>query len=168
MSRIVLGINDWLFDVDVTETMKISGAQAQEHCMCGYCRNYYASVDGNYPGLRGFLAQFGADVEGPDELCPFEPTIYEASYIIQGEILQYGTHPFTVDGIPVKVVDGESADMDTEHPEPYFVLIIGLMELPWALEEDAAEVISPANEDAFLQRMTQKLMARLCDQEFSS
>ena len=157
----VLSVHNWKFEVNVPLNMEISSAQAADHCMCGYCRNFYQSVDAAYPTLRTFLAQFGADIEGPDELSPFEPTIYEASYIINGSILAASEEMFSVDGIPVRVLPSSQADMDTIRPEPYFVLVIGLMELPWVLDEDPLEVISPANEDAYLKRMEQKLLDRM-------
>lgn len=162
MSTIVVKLNDWIFDVDIDLTMERSAYQAQEHCDCSYCRNFYRSLDASNPDMRPFLAVFGIDPMGPDELCPFEPTIYEVSYIVNGTILQTGT-PFRIGDIPVKVLSSTDADMDTERSEPYFVLIIGLLELPWALDEDPREVISPANEDSFLNRMKAKLLARITD-----
>lgn len=164
----VIEIHDWRFEVDISTNMEISSAQADDHCMCGYCRNFYAMIDTAYPTLRPFLAKFGVHVEGPDELSPFEPTIYEASYIIHGRILQRSDQHFSVDGIPVEVLSSDDADMDTDRPEPYFVLVIGLMELPWALDEDPAQVVSPANEDAYLERMEQKLLRRMQDQTLYS
>ena len=168
MSSIVLRISDWVFDVDVAANMEFSAAQATEHCDCGYCRNFYGSIDGSCPNLRPFMAQFGINIEGPDELCPFEPTIYEVSYIVNGSILHSGEYTFRIDDIPVTVKSSSDADMDTERPEPYFVFVIGLMELPWILDEPMDEVVSPANEEPFLQRMANKLMARMEDTEIYS
>ena len=160
----LLSVHNWQFDVDVSLNMEISSAQAADHCMCGYCRNFYAAIDSACPSMRTFLAQFGADIEGPDELSPFEPTIYEASYIINGTIGRTSDFDLSVDGIPVRIVKSENADMDTVRPEPYFVLVIGLIELPWVLDEDPLEVISPANEEAYLRRMEKKLLDRLGDE----
>lgn len=157
----LLEIGDWILDADIRLTMELSVSQAKAHCDCGYCRNFYAAVDAVYPSMRVFLSQFGLDIEGPDELSPFEPTIYEATYIVQGSIRQKGTMPLYIDGIPLFVKTAAEADLDTEHPEPYFALCIGLMELPWVLDEPADEVISPANEEAYLQRMQRKLLARI-------
>lgn len=161
-------VNDWVFNVDVPLNMEISSAQAKEHCTCGYCRNYYAAIDKACPTLRPFLANFGIDIEGPDELSPFEPTIYEASYIINGTIAQPSESGFFIDWIPVKVLSSQRADMDTERPDPYFVFVVGLIELPWVLQEDPADVISPANEAAYLQRMQNKLLTRMCDADITS
>jgi len=163
-----ISVLDWLFDVDVPLNMEISSNQAKDHCMCGYCRNFYKAIDKTFPALRPFLAKFGVDIEGPDELSPFEPTIYEASYIINGTVIRASDQCFYVDGIPVKVLSSKDADMDTVRPEPYFVLVIGLMELPWLLDEDPTQVISPANEEAYLQRMENKLLKRLQDEPLYS
>ena len=164
----LVSVDDWLFDVDIEQNMKISSAQADDHCTCGYCRNYYASVDRAYPSLRAFLTNFGVDIEGPDELSPFEPTIYEASYIIHGRVVSRASGCIFVDGIPVKVVSAMEADMDTVRPSPYFVLVVGLMELPWLLDEDPRQVISPANEETYLRRMEKKLLLRLQDETLCS
>lgn len=156
----IISIHDWCFDVDIAKNMEISSEQASDHCMCGYCRNYYQAIDRACPSLRSFLAAFGVDIEGPDELSPFEPTIYEASYIIQGSICKESNHPIYVDGIPIQVLSSFDADMDTIRPDPYFVLVVGLMELPWLLDEDPLDVLSPANEQAYLNRMEDKLLKR--------
>ena len=157
---------DWDFDVDVPMNMQISSEQAADHCMCGYCRNFYQTVDNAYPTLRMFLAQFGAHIEGPDELSPFEPTIYEASYIIHGRVLSRGHQKLFVDGVPIVVLDEKQADIDTERPGPYFVLLVGLMELPWALLEDPQDILSPATEPSYMTRMEKKLLARMTDKQF--
>lgn len=156
----VMQFGGWSFDVDIPLNMQITSAQAEDHCTCGYCRNFYAAIDCVCPGLRPFLAKMGVHAEGPDELSPFEPTIYEVSYIVNGTILQRSQDRLYIDGIPVKVLDSTEADMDTVRPEPYFVLVIGLIELPWLLDEDPAQVVSPANEDLYLQRMQRKLLSR--------
>lgn len=161
-------IGSWLVDADVSLNMEISAKQAREHCSCGYCRNFYAAVDTACPSLRPFLAKLGIDVEGPDELSPFEPTIYEVSYIVNGAILSCTNERVFIDGIPVKILSSDHADMDTVRPKPYFVLVIGLMELPWLLEEDPAEVISPANEENYLKRMERKLLDRAAEENLYS
>lgn len=164
----LIELGDWKLEADVSLTMALSVAQAKEHCTCGYCRNFYSAIDKAYPGLRPFLSRFGIDVEGPDELCPFEPTIYEATYIVQGYIVQKGSQQLYFDGIPLLIQSASESDICTEHPAPYFTLTIGLLELPWLLLEPMADVISPANEDAFLQRMQKKLLKRLDKEQICS
>lgn len=156
----ILAISDWVLDVAVATNMDYSAKQALEHCTCGYCRNFYQAIDSTYPNVRPFLAQFGLNVEGPDELSPFEPTIYEATYVVNGSILQTGSAAPVVNGIPVTIMTAEEADLDTERPMPYFAMTIGLIELPWILEEPIDEVVSPANEEAYMQRMWKKILKR--------
>lgn len=158
---------DWHLEVDVTLNMELSGAQAADHCTCGYCRNFYEAIDQVCPTLRPFLAKFGLNIEGPDELCPLEPTIYEATYIVQGNILQQGTTPLRIDGIPFKIRSSEASDMRTEHPVPYFTLCFGLIELPWVLSEPMEDVISPANEEEYLRRIETKLLQYDADTIYS-
>ena len=50
----VLKIDDWVFDVDITATMEYSTREAAAHCDCAYCRNFYAAVDDTYPQIRRF------------------------------------------------------------------------------------------------------------------
>lgn len=161
-------LGSWVFDVDISLNMQITAQQAKEHCTCGYCRNYYAAIDGAYPALRRFLSDFGIHVEGPDELCPFEATIYEASYIVNGSILHSSQEKIFIDSVPVRVLSSMEADMDTIRPEPYFVLVIGLIELPWLLDEPADQVVSPANEECYLQRMQDKLLKRAAAEDLYS
>lgn len=165
---VILAIGDWVLEVAVETNMEYSSKQAAEHCSCGYCRNFYQAIDSTYPNVRPFLAQFGLNVEGPDELSPFEPTIYEATYVVNGSILQEGTSCLVVNGIPVRIECAEDADLDTERPMPYFAMTIGLMELPWVLDEPMDEVVSPANEEAYMRRMWKKLLKRADQEEMYS
>lgn len=154
----LITLADWVLDVDIELTMQLSAAQAREHCSCAYCRNFYKAVDGGLPSVRSFLMKFGIDLEGPDELCPFEPTIYEVTYIVQGNIIREGTQNLRIDGIPLRIHSSLMADISTEHPEPYFTLTIGLFELPWLLTDSMDDVVSPANNEEYLIRMQTKLL----------
>ena len=58
----IIKIDAWKFDVDLNATMAYSAQEAMDHCTCGYCRNFYASVDIVYPNLRPFLAEFGVHI----------------------------------------------------------------------------------------------------------
>ena len=159
---------DWLLDVDVALTMSLTVSQAADHCTCGYCRNFYTAADVALPSLRSFLRGFGIDMEGPDEFCPFEPTIYEATYIIQGNILRRGHEKLHIDGVPLSVLTSEEVDFETSHPAPWFALKIGLFELPWILDEPMEDVISPANSPECLLRMEQKLLSYSLENKIQS
>lgn len=147
----VLKVNDWIFDIDAEKTREHSSFALQSHCICGYCVNYYSCVDEVYPGLRPFLEQFQVEIQGPSEMYPIEPTLCLIFYKVCGKILQVGNGPIMVDGLPIL---GEVIDEDL------FKLEIGEIPLPWVLDEDMDEVISPANEPEFLKRMYQKLLSR--------
>jgi len=147
----IIRINDWEFDIDWEKTTEHASFAAEDHCTCAYCENYYRSVERMYPNLRSFIARFGAHILGPVEMYPIEPTLYLSGYRIFGKVLRAGNGPFMVDGIPV---------MPDIRDEEIFMLEVGEMELPWVLEEDMNEVISPANEPEFLEKMYRKLLSR--------
>ena len=159
----VFTVKDWVLQVDIEKTLAYSSNILQDHCQCGYCRNYYAAIDMFYPDLRPFLAQLGSHVETPDELMPFEPTVYEATYCICGSIMQRGSEPIHLKGMSLFVLGQSELDFDTECPVPCFAFVTSVMELPWVLEEDMDEVISPANEPEYLQRMWSKLLQQATD-----
>lgn len=41
----VIDLADWSFSVDITTTEAHTMKCASDHCLCGYCRNYYETVD---------------------------------------------------------------------------------------------------------------------------
>ena len=146
-----LKINDWEFDIDLEATREHSSFAATDHCTCAYCENYYRGVKLCYPSLSPFLKVFGLHIDGPVEMYPFEPTVYLSGYRVRGKILQFGVAPMMVEGIPV-VADPRQ--------EEYFMLEVGEMALPWLLQQDPEEVISPANEPEFLEKMYRKRLSR--------
>lgn len=164
----IISIGGWSFDVDMPNTEAYSKRITDDHCTCGYCRNFYATVDHAFPSLRPFLAQFGVNVEGPVEMMPFEPTLYQLTYCVSGSVTARDSTPIMVDGMMLEVVDGEDLDIETQCPKPCFAFITGYMELPWVLDEDMDEVISPANEPECLQRMWGKLLENADDNDLSS
>ena len=95
----ILKLGDWRFRVDVEATAERTRKYSFEHCECGYCKNFYDTVDQAYPQLRPAMEQFGVHLEGPCELMPFEPTYLLACYRVQGQILSFGSSPLLADGI---------------------------------------------------------------------
>ena len=163
----ILKIADWEFDIDMERTMEYSAAEAREHCDCAYCRNYYATIDDIYPELRPFLAQFGIDVEAPDELMPYEkiPTpdgldnlvLYSGKYVVFGRILKHGKNRFALGAADLFPMNDTEFDFD----EPYFVIALEESEIRWVLDEPFEEVVSPANQPSFLKKMWDRLMGRI-------
>ena len=134
----VLSFDEWRFDVDITETMTVSGEEVAEHCVCGSCRNFYRTVDDRYPDLRTFLSQFGLDLEAPDELIPCHENgevWYTGCYSVCGKILHLGKRPMLVDGVDIQPSREFPQINFTSAPEPCFYLILRDIRLPWALPE---------------------------------
>lgn len=157
----ILQINDWKFDIDMAATMEYSAAEAADHCDCAYCRNYYTSVDVNYPNLRSFLAQFGIDIEAPEELMPYDVAQqmwYDGIYVVSGKILCAGASELRCDGITINPKQEHELHINCGCPEPCFFLDVGTLILPWVLDEPMEDVVSPANLPSFLKRMWNKLL----------
>lgn len=149
----ILQIDDWKFDVDIDRTMAYSAAEAAEHCDCAYCRNFYATIDGSFPKLRPFLAQFGIDIEAPEEMCPFEGNLilYDPTYKVFGRILQAGN--FEMQSGTVSIVARKKA-------ENCFLLDCYEVFLPWIMDEPFEEIVSPANEPSFLKKMWDRMLRK--------
>ena len=155
----ILNVADWIFDVDIPATMDYSSKVWEDHCTCGYCRNFYETLDDAYPRLKQFLKNFGMNSLTPEEMSPIEPTLCMASYCISGEIVKNGLYPIDIDGVVLTVSTHEDNPLyEPPFGKPFFVFTTGLLDLPWVLDEDMDEVISPANEPEYLQRMMNRLL----------
>ena len=138
----ILEFSDWVFNADTQGTQEYYFEEFSNRCECCFCRNYFATVDMFYPELRGFLSKFSIDPGVPEMLLPFHSTLYQASYYAIGQILRYGTTPIQVGGVTVTAEEGEEQNT--------FLLHIGLMELPWMLEDDpSAEKMPEIMQDFF-------------------
>ena len=155
----IVQIGDWIFDVDISKTMAYSASVWEDHCLCGYCRNFYETLNGTYPQLRIFLEKFGMNSLTPEEMSPIEPTLCIASYCICGKIIQHGIYPIDIGGVVLTAsTQEENPEYTPNFGEKFFVLTTGLLDLPWVLDEDMDEVISPANEPEYMQRMMNRLL----------
>ena len=134
------------FDIDLDQTMLCRAKEAEDPCDCAYCRNFAASVDGRYPNLRPFLAQFGIDICYPDESMPFDmpgEMWYENQYSVCGNILTGDQATLVVDGVEVHFHRENLLHINPVCPEPCFFVGVGMMRLPWVLDEPMGEVRSP-------------------------
>lgn len=155
----ILQIADWVFDVDVPATMAYSAAVWEDHCTCGYCRNFYETLDKAYPTIKPFLKQFGMNSLTPEEMSPIEPTLCMVSYCISGTIVKQGIYPLdTGEAVLTVSTHAEYPIYEPPFGKPFFVLTTGLLELPWVLDEDMDQVISPANEAEYMERMMNRLL----------
>ena len=159
----ILQIGDWKFEIDMERTMAYSAAEAAEHCDCAYCRNFYTAVDEAYPGLRPFLAQFGIDIEAPEEMMPYDfqnDMFYDGCYAVCGRILQIGKSPFIVADAQILPHRYNDLHIESGCKEPCFFLNVSGIILPWVLNEPMEDVVSPANEPSFLKKMWDRLLGR--------
>ena len=153
----ILKIDDWEFDIDLERTMAYSAAEAAEHCDCAFCRNFYATIDKEYPKLRPFLAQFGLEVEAPEEMFPTfiygDSLDYMPVYLVYGRILKCGQYEMEAGlcNLVARV---------SEESREYFELDCYEISLPWVLDEQIEDVVSPANEPSFLKKMWNKLLGK--------
>ena len=151
-----IAIADWAFRVNTTATLERTTSYSTDHCLCAYCRNYYENMDGANPRLRGVLDKFGIYMEGPCEVMPLEGNVILACYRVDGEILSFGKTHIFVDDVRIFPEAGENGT---------FLFWIGAMVLPWTQDEPMEDVLSPANEPEFLDRMARKWM-ELTDSDF--
>jgi len=154
----ILKVGDWIFDVDIPATMEYSAHIASDPCGCGYCRNFRKTIDYAYPQLNGFLKQFGMSSLTPEEMSPIEPTLCNAFYCISGSVIKHGVYPIDLNGVVLSVPDEPDPLYNPPFGKPFFVFDTRLLDLPWVLDEDMNEVISPANEPEYLQRMMNRLL----------
>ena len=140
MTQIVL--DAYVFDVDVEKTKHYY--QTHSLCECDGCRNFYGQVRQVYPELAEFLQKFGADVEKPDETpwwavdgrieyTPFYTVIGTAAFSRACEI-NLGT-------MQLLITRGEDPlhYIPNEQKEPYFVIGVYNLDLPWVLDEPYPE-----------------------------
>lgn len=159
----ILAIDDWRFDVDIAATMEYSAKEAAEHCDCAYCRNFYAAVDSAYPELRPFLAQFGVDIEAPEELMPYDlpdEMVYDGFYAVCGRIIQKGMSRIRIGNVEIRPDRYSDLHINSGCQEPYFFLNTSGIVLPWVLDEPMEDVVSPANDPSFLRKMWNRLLGR--------
>ena len=131
-----LQFSDWFIVLNTELNVVNSAEERENHCVCPWCRNFYRTVDAAYPDLRCFLSKFGAHIEAPESLQPVTKELYQATYCVEGKILRYGSEPIFVDDLPITI----------ESDEQFGVLLIqvGLMNLPWVLEEKQEEIAFPS------------------------
>ena len=164
----IFTFEDWVLEIDLESTQKYTQHLLAEHCECGYCRNFYCVIESTYPGFRSFLNQFGADAEAPVDFLPVEPTLCVVSYAVSGKILKHGSQSIHVGNCVFTIEQMEQLDYELKCPKPYFVFTSQFLELPWILDEDMDEVVSPANEPECLERMWKKLLLEAPETSYKS
>ena len=155
----IITLADWQFQVDRDATAEYTYKCSLDHCECPYCQNYYENIDRAEPSLRPVLSKFGITLNGPCEVMPFEPNFVAACYRVTGKILSRGVSSLHINSLPFRP---ENADDST------FFLWIGPAQLPWTQEEAMEDVISPANQPEFMDRMMLRLLSWAEEEEIPS
>ena len=148
----IVELGDWKFQVFEVTNRKYYAEQYQDRCDCGWCRNFYKSIDSAYPNLCPFLSKFGVRVDAPDEMIAFTPTLCSNYYAVCGSILQRGEEPIVVDGLAIEPQTHQEAMVNTTL-DPVFFLYVGCMNLPWVLDEPMEQANSPAKSRNPIQRL---------------
>ena len=130
--------DEHIFQVDAEKTK----AYYMTHslCDCDACRNFYTQIHGKYPQLEAFLAELGVDIAKPDEMPWWDvkdKIDYNPCYTVTGTIENLGKYEIDFDSVNVVVSKGENPfdDIPNEQTEPYFVLAVYNIYLPWILDE---------------------------------
>ena len=155
----IITLADWQFQVDRGATAEYTYKCSLDHCECPYCQNYYENIDRAEPSLRPVLSKFGISLNGPCEVMPFEPTLVAACYRVTGQILSRGETNLHINDVALRP---EEADDNT------FFLWVGPMDLPWTQQEDMDEVLSPANQPEFMDRMMARMLKWASEEEILS
>lgn len=167
----ILQYDDWVFDVDILKTESISNTEAAEHCKCGYCRNFYAGIDGFYPNFRGFFAAFGVNIEAPDELMPYEEgneVHYYGVVSVCGNIISNGTKPLVIDGIQIEPYAKNVYNINSVCPAPCFYLAFSDLLLNWNLDEPMDTVESDAKDPTFVRRIWDRIFGKVSSDDILS
>lgn len=129
----------YILDVDVEATKAYYANNTL--CICPDCRNFYAQARGKLPVLTAFLADFGVDIDRPDELAAFKirnTLDYSfVAYTVVGTIVQSGQKKFTLtDGlVGLEITMDNSYIPNEQATETYFVITVYNISFPWKLDE---------------------------------
>lgn len=113
-------------------------------CDCAYCRNYYKVFKSEYPKTSAFIEEFGLDINFPLEAMPMpydnkdkimEYTVY---YPVKGE-MSNDVLDLNLEELDIRLFKGLDSNNPCPNPkmeEPYLLIEINGVKLPWVLDED--------------------------------
>ena len=126
------------------ETTKEYRLKYEVQCDCAYCRNYYKTFKEKYTLTSKLLVELGLDAEYPLDIMPLQydelnnEKEYLSFYPVKGTI---GQDEITLDveGLEINIFKGSDKDNPCPNPqmeEPYLLIGISGIKLPWVLDED--------------------------------
>ena len=147
----------YVFSVDRDKTSEYYTTHSL--CDCDGCRNFYKQIKGSFPELEEFLAEFGVDIAKPDEMPWYDidnHIQYYPYYTVTGKIEKMGMQEIDLGNLNIVFYQSGSpyTDIPNEQTEPYFIIEVFMIDLPWIL--DTPFPSAPAKKN-FIMRLFGKL-----------
>ena len=129
------------FDYDITKNYRL---EHENQCDCAYCRNYYETFKTKYPNIARFLEEFGLDIKFPLEIMPLEynklhdEMKYISYYPVKG-VINKNKLILNLDKAEIRILKSSDSNNLCPTPkmkEPYLLVEISGIKLPWVLDED--------------------------------
>ena len=130
------------FNYDSTKEYKL---KYESQCDCAYCRNYYETFKMKYLNTSKLLEEFGLDIEFPLEIMPLEydklenKAEYISYYPVKGT-MDNDKLILNLEELEIRALKGSDSNNPCPNPkmeEPYLLIEISGIKLPWVLDEDA-------------------------------
>lgn len=126
------------------EATKAYRLKYEQQCSCAYCRNYYKTFTIKYPQTSKLLTELGLDTAYPLEIMPFQfdhrssEMEYMSFYPVKGTMDE---HEINLDSeeLAIHIFKGYHEKNPCPNPkmeEPYILIGISGIMLPWVLDED--------------------------------
>jgi hypothetical protein len=144
--------SDWRFEFDKAKTRDYY-LKLGELCSCAMCRNFYANAGALPRELTLFLEQFGVDPAKPIEQWSMEAKKTEGIvdnhvyYAVHGTAESKDRSDIEIGAVRIMVSAPDPDDVvhcpefspNTDIEEPYFVLELSNLWLPWVVTESIDE-----------------------------
>ncbi len=139
----------WHFDFDKEKTQLFYSAY-HDLCSCASCRNFYANATSLPVELKSFLEQFGIDAAKPIEQWSLEADRAHATvnnavyYAVTGTARSNHGRPVDIGSVEITVMAPSPDDVvhcpenspNADIEEPYFMLQLLNLWLPWTVGDD--------------------------------
>lgn len=116
-------------------------------CQCAICRNFYDNAELIPEDTRHFLEQFGIDIRKPIEQFSttadkqnnkVDNTLY---YAVHGTVTGSANQEIKIGDTCIEILIRGGSSPNTDISEPYFVLEIHDIWLPWTINESIEECL---------------------------
>ena len=127
----------YVFSVDRDKTSRYYTTHSI--CDCDGCQNFYKQIKGLFPELEEFLTEFGVYIAKPDEMPWYDidnHIHYTPYYTVTGKIEKINTQKMDFGNLNVVFYQSGSpyTDIPNEQIEPYFIIGVSIIDLPWILD----------------------------------